>query len=222
MAAPGANRIVIVVTGGAALDAQLVADLPADAMVVAADSGIDRALDLGLHVDVAVGDFDSVSTEGLETVADRGAQIQRHRTAKDETDLELALDTAVALGASRVLVLGGDGGRLDHLLGNVLVLTAAKYAALDLVAEMATARVTVVRARAVLSGQPNDLVTLLAVGGPAFGVTTTGLQYPLRDEDLHPGSSRGVSNVLVDDHAEVLLRSGTLVAVQPRPIGTEP
>lgn len=222
MAAPSASSNVIVVTGGAALDARRVADLPAGAIVVAADSGIDRALALGLHVDVAVGDFDSVSAAALETVSARGAEIERHPAAKDETDLELALDAALARGARRVLVLGGDGGRLDHLLGNVLVLAAPKYATVDVVAEMGTARLTIVRAHTRLSGQPTDLVTLLAVHGPARGVTTEGLRYPLRNEDLHPGSSRGVSNVLLGDHADVHLRSGALVAVQPRSIGTEP
>jgi len=213
---------VIVVTGGAALDARHLTTLPAQAVILAADSGIDRALELGLRVDVAIGDFDSVSPAALEAVIASGAEVERHPEAKDETDLELALDAALARGARRVLVLGGDGGRVDHLLGNVLVLAAPKYASVELVAEMGSARLTVVRSRAVLSGEPDDLVTLLAVHGPALGVTTDGLRYPLVDEDLHPGSSRGVSNLLLGVRAEVHLRAGTLVAVQPRSLPTEP
>ncbi len=222
MAPSSASSNVIVVTGGEALDARVLAPLPEGAIVVAADSGIDRALDLGLHVDVAVGDFDSVSAAALRSVTESGAEIERHPTAKDETDLELALDAALARGARRILVLGGDGGRVDHLLGNVMVLTSPKYAAVDLVAEMSSARLTVLRTHAVLSGRPTDLVTLLAVHGPALGVTTDGLRYPLCDEDLQPGSSRGVSNALLETRAEVSLRSGTLVAVQPRSVQPKP
>ena len=44
-------------------------------------------------------------------------------------------------------------------------------------------------------GEPGELVSLLAVNGPAEGVTTEGLAYPLRGETLEPGSTRGVSNV---------------------------
>ena len=56
--------------------------------------------------------------------------------------------------------------------------------------------------------------------GPARGVTTTGLLYPLHSEDLVPGTTRGVSNELVSDPATVTLTGGVLVAVQPGLLGT--
>jgi thiamine pyrophosphokinase len=65
-----------------------------------------------------------------------------------------------------------------------------------------------------------DLVTLLPVHGPARRVTTTGLLYPLNGEDLNPGSTRGVSNELVDDQATVALDAGVLLAIQPGQLGT--
>jgi thiamine pyrophosphokinase len=60
-------------------------------------------------------------------------------------------------------------------------------------------------------------VTLLAAHGPARGVTTEGLRYRLTGEDLQPGSTRGVSNELLADHARVHLEAGVLLAVQPDP-----
>lgn len=56
---------------------------------------------------------------------------------------------------------------------------------------------------------------LLPVHGPALGVVTGGLLYPLAGEDLPPGTSRGVSNVLAADRATVSLTGGVLLAVQP-------
>ncbi|MEO7427964.1 MAG: thiamine diphosphokinase [Acidimicrobiales bacterium] len=215
MAAPGASDSFIVVTGGDALDPAHVADLPADAVVIAADSGIDHALAAGLTVDVAVGDFDSVSHASLQVVSDAGAVVERHPAAKDETDLELALDAAMDRGARQILVLGGHGGRLDHLLANALLLASPKYADAVLVAQMGSARVTVVRDSATLTARPGDLVTLLAMHGPARGVTTDGLLYPLDDDELLPGSTRGVSNELTGPRASVRLREGVLLAVQP-------
>jgi thiamine pyrophosphokinase len=58
-------------------------------------------------------------------------------------------------------------------------------------------------------------VTLLAIGGPARGIVTEGLRYPLRDEELAPGTTRGVSNELVGRSATVGLAAGTLLVVQP-------
>ncbi|MGQ0430884.1 MAG: thiamine diphosphokinase, partial [Microthrixaceae bacterium] len=212
-----ASEQVIVVTGGDAVDAARLTDLPLGALVIAADSGIDQALALGLHVDVAVGDFDSVSPDALRRVRAAGAEVERHPEAKDETDLELALDAAIERGARRVHVLGGHGGRLDHFLANALLLASPRYAGVEIVAWMGAALVTVVRDAAALMGRPGDLVTLLAVHGPATGVTTEGLRYPLDGDVLLPGSTRGVSNQLLDTTARVSLSDGVLIVVQPGP-----
>ena len=101
-------------------------DLPDTAIVVAADSGLHLAETLGLHVDRIVGDLDSADPDLVEAAVARGAVIERHPAEKDATDLELALDAAVREGAQRVVVVGGGGGRLDHFLANVLLITTPR------------------------------------------------------------------------------------------------
>ena len=61
---------------------------------------------------------------------------------------------------------------------------------------------------------------LLAVGGPATGITTTGLRWALTDGTLAPGSSRGVSNEFTGDAAEITLTAGVLLAIAPDPRST--
>jgi thiamine pyrophosphokinase len=218
--AAGSTTTVVVVTGGDPLHGVALPAIPEGAPVVAADSGVDRAHELGLVVDLAVGDFDSVTDGGLRAAERGGARVDRHPVAKDATDLELALGAALRLEPSRLIVLGGHGGRLDHLLANALLLASDALRGVEVVAQMGHARVTVVRRRGELSGRPGDVVTLLPVGGPACGVATDGLLYPLRDEDLAPGTTRGVSNELLRPTAVVTLRSGVLLAVQPGPAVT--
>ncbi|MCD9622812.1 thiamine diphosphokinase [Rhabdothermincola salaria] len=208
-------------TGGEAPDVDLVADMladvPDDAPVVAADSGIEHALRLGLGIDHAVGDFDSVEAAVLAGVEAAGTHVQRHPVAKDATDLELALDAAVELGALRVVVLGGHGGRLDHFLGNALLLASPRYANLVIDGVMGDARVHVARpwVPTRFRGRPGDLVTLLPVNGPAEGVSTSGLGFPLDMETLVEGTTRGVSNEMTADEAEVRLTGGCLLVVRP-------
>ena len=197
--------------------------LPAAESVVAADGGLDRALALGLTVDVVVGDLDSVSGDALAAAEAAGVRVVRHPTAKDATDLELALDEAAALcarrdvGTGRVLVLASAGGRLDHLLSSLLLLASERYAAVELDALVGDALVQVIRGERALAGTAGETVSLLALGGPAVGVTTSGLEYPLRTETLEPGSSRGVSNVFSGGEARVSLASGVLLAIRPAP-----
>jgi thiamine pyrophosphokinase len=183
--------------------------------VVAADGGLERARELGLHVDVVVGDLDSVTPETLAVAETAGARVVRHPQAKDATDLELALDEAVALGARRVLLVASSAGRLDHLLGSLLLLGAERYAELELDALVGDALVHVIRTERTLEGAPGALLTLVPLGGEATGVTTQGLEYPLVGETLEPGTTRGVSNVFTGTEARVGLDGGVLLAIRP-------
>ncbi|HEX6416915.1 MAG TPA: thiamine diphosphokinase, partial [Acidimicrobiales bacterium] len=196
-------------------------DLGDAPLVVAADSGLAHARDLGLVVERVVGDMDSVEPGDLEEAAAAGTQVDRHPAAKDATDLDLAIDVALAARPSRLVVVTGRGDRLDHALAVALGLAGPHRATgVPVEAWIGRAHLWVVRRRARLAGRPGDLLSLLPAHGPARGVTTTGLLYPLRDEDLPAGASRGVSNEWVEDEATVQVRSGVLLAVAPGLAGT--
>lgn len=201
-----------VVTGGEPPEPRLLGELAHPQLVVAADSGADIAAGLGLRVDVVVGDFDSVSPAGAAAAGER----RRFPTDKDATDLALALAEARDRGAASISVVGGGGGRLDHLLANVATLAGDELAPVRVDALMGSARLWVVRGAETIRGAVGDLVTLLAHGGPATGIRTTGLRWPLAGDTLPAASSRGVSNVFDAPEATVTLRSGTLLAVRPR------
>jgi thiamine pyrophosphokinase len=202
---------VVVVASGAGPSVTV----PGASTVIAADGGLDRATALGLDVDVVIGDLDSVSAGALAAAEAAGARVVRHPEAKDATDLELALDEAVRLGARSVLLVASAEGRLDHLLGSLVLLGAEPYAAIELDAIVGDALVHVVRGERALRGSPGELLSLIAVGGPATGVVTSGLDFPLASETLRPGSSRGLSNVFTATEARVALDAGVLLAIRP-------
>ena len=106
-----------------------------------------------------------------------------------------------------------EGDRIDHLLGNALVLAGPRYRPLRPRWLVKGARVQVVHDHVVITGHAGDTVSLLAVGGPATGVATTGLRWQLRGEDRPAGSSRGLSNEMTGAQAEISLETGTLLAV---------
>jgi thiamine pyrophosphokinase len=206
-------RALVIAGGDAPLPIE--ADLAAAPLVIAADSGVAHALALGLRIDLVIGDLDSAEPAHVEQAEAGGARVDRHPVDKDATDLELALDAARALGAGEVTVLGAGGGRLDHLLANLLLLTHGSYADLVIDALVDDTRVTVVRAERRLVGPIGSTVTLLPIGGTASGVTTTGLRWTLTDADLVAATTRGVSNEIVASPATVRVRTGVLLAIQP-------
>jgi thiamine pyrophosphokinase len=215
--AASAGPVAVVVGGGGppAVAAADLGPLGRDAVVIAADSGLDGARRLGLAVDLVVGDMDSVDAAALAVAEAAGTPVERHPAAKDATDLDLALDAARARGADRLVVVTGTGDRFDHALAVALSLAAGRLAGAAVEAWIGPAHLWVVRDRLAFGGQPGMLVSLIPAHGPARGVTTTGLQYPLHGEDLGAGTTRGVSNVLLGREATVALEEGTLLVIAP-------
>jgi len=205
----------LVFAGGDAVDARFAAVLPVDAWIVAADSGLEHVQMLGRTADLIVGDLDSVSAVALDRAVRGGTRVEQHSPDKDATDLELALDAAKRAGATRVTVVGAGGGRLDHFLANVMLFVAPAWNGFELHALVGDAHVVVVREHAVLRGAVGSIVSLLTPAGSVRGVTTTGLRWPLRGDELPSGTTRGVSNEMTDPVATVALHDGVLLAVQP-------
>ncbi len=210
---------VVIVIGGGAPAAGWAETVPVAAPVIAADSGVASVLAAGLTPVIVVGDLDSASPDALARAEALGARIERHPIEKDATDLELALETALTFDPRRVLIVGSDGGRLDHLFSAALVLASDRWSAVEIDGLFGPARLHIVRGTRTLPGDPGETLTLLALHGAATGVVTDGLAYPLRGETLAPGSSRGVSNTLVAPEATVTVGAGTLLALFP---GTHP
>ena len=219
----------MVFSGGSAPDSRVAAMLPAERFVIAADGGHRFAQDLGLLVDVLVGDFDSLATSDLEAAELSDTEIVRHRVDKDATDLELALDLAIERGPREVIVVGGgEGERLDHFVGMLSLLGDPRYSEAKVSAWLGHSRVVVVR-----PGQPatferaadntadttSTYLSLIPITDAVDGVTTAGLRFALDNDTLLRHRTRGVSNEFAEPTAGALatvsITSGALLVVQP-------
>jgi thiamine pyrophosphokinase len=192
--------------------------VPSPAVVIAADSGYEAAHALGLSVDLLVGDLDSLSPAALAAARASGIPVDEHPADKDATDLELALRAAIGLRPVEIVVIGGLGGRLDHLLGNAMLLGASFLGDVPVRWEGAgvTGHRVIPAGGCRVTGSPGDLVSLLPIGGPAGGVVTHGLRWRLEDETIPFGSTRGLSNRLTGTKARVSIGSGVLLVIHER------
>jgi thiamine pyrophosphokinase len=182
-------------------------------LLIAADGGGNALFAAGLAPQLVVGDLDSLEPAAEAAFAAAGAEIRRHPAEKDETDLELALLAAIHHGATSIDLLGAMEGRWDQALANVALLALPELAGrrVRLLGEGQEAYLA--RGEATIAGQVGEKVSLLPLGGPARGITTRGLYYPLRDAELRFERSRGVSNVIVEPPAHVTVREGLLLVV---------
>lgn len=210
------KRILVITGGDSSGSAPDVASGTPYDLVIAVDSGLDRARALGIEPDIVIGDLDSASLDAVEAERRAGTEIDAHPADKDHTDFDLALSRAIDEEASEIEVIGGAGGRPDHWLANLSLLAAAGRSGASVSAEMGGWSISVLTEGQTYSEDcaAGQVVSLLPVGGDASGITTEGLRYPLEDEDLPSGTSRGVSNVACGGLVKVDLRGGTLLVMR--------
>lgn len=183
------------------------------ALIVCVDGGTTNALALGLVPHVIIGDMDSVTVPQRRELEAAGTKFIVHSTHKDESDTELALRYCVEQGANEILLLGALGGRLDHMLANLLLLADPTWQGIPLRIVDGDTRIELCTARCEIAGAAGDIVSLLPWGGDALGVHTEGLEYPLVDEPLYFGPARGLSNVMRGERAAVTVRAGRLLVI---------
>ncbi len=215
---------MIIVGGGASPPLALAARLPTADLVICADLGYAHAGALGLRPSLLIGDLDSLDEAGLSAAEAAGVCVERHPPEKDATDLELALDAAVRAVAHKtgpvsftVVATPDIGERIDHLLSQLGLLASPNYRTFFVDAWFGQSHVHIVRPGTTrhVSSVPNELVTILAIGGNADGVETQGLRYPLRRETLTPFTTRGVSNIAESTSFSVTCLHGCLAVIRP-------
>ncbi len=202
---------VVVIAAGTDPPTAIPPDLASARHVVAADSGYDLAVALGLEADVLVGDLDSVSPEGLARARASGLRIVEHPEDKDVTDLELAIAMVVDDDCDRLVVIGGRGGRLDHQLSVVSILAAVRGPTC-VEAWMGDSALFVVRDRWSARLARGATCSLLAWDGRPV-VRTTGLRWPLDGEEVRRGSGRGVSNEALGGVVQVEVEGGVVLVI---------
>jgi thiamine pyrophosphokinase len=193
-------KTALLVTGGDAPALELITHRIKDcSFICAADSGLDVLISWGVEPDLVVGDMDSISDPAI---LDRYPGTIRHPADKDDTDTEIGLHELRARAYQRILLIGGGGGRLDHLLA-IRALFDKPWGQ----DEWLTHRERVVRI-----AEPTRLVvpegstvSVFPLSSGASGMTSTGLKWPLAGLCWGPGEF-GVSNLAVS--SEVMVSPG--------------
>lgn len=184
--------------------------------ILAADGGTRHALDLGLTPSAIIGDLDSITSEERRKMKDADVQLIQRPRDKNETDLELALDYAIQNGQREIVIVAALGGRLDQTLGNLALLTNIQLSILNIKLDDGVEETFFVRDQAQVQGRSGDLVSLIPWGGEVRGVRTDGLRWPLSSETLLPHKTRGISNELLGEVANIQIQSGLLLIVHRR------
>jgi thiamine pyrophosphokinase len=202
----------LLLVGGEAPPRERVAPLFATAdLVCAADSGLDLAHSWGLSPGLIVGDMDSLSEPGLLS-AFPDAQIHRLERAKDESDTEAGLALCRDRGADDIVIVGGGGGRLDHLLAiRALFERPLRPSAWHLAMDS----VFLVTSGSFLSfeAEAGGLVSVFPLAGGSRAMTSKGLRWDLAGLDWSAGYY-GLSNETLGGSVTIAAGEGDLLVIR--------
>ena len=189
-------------------------------LVIAADSGYLTARRFGIIPDILLGDLDSLDKSALSPHELDTLEKIIVPAIKDDTDTQLAVDTALERGAENIYIIGGLGGRLDHTLSSVFLLeyivdrgaccmmTDGRNTVRVLSADGECRSITVKRGYIYLS--------LVSLSDACLGVSVSGVFYPLDGVRLTRKYSYAVSNEITADFAEISLCDGVMLIIESR------
>lgn len=155
-----------------------------------------------------IGDMDSIPQALLKKYQEYNIPNIVHPRAKDETDLELALELALKSNPSQVTILGAIGDRLDHTLANILLLSRCLDKGIPAKIMDEQQSIYLVDNKLKLQGKPGDLFSLMPIKGVLKGVSLRGLEYPLENATLDFGTPQGLSNIFVASQVEIQIQQG--------------
>ena len=187
--------------------------------VIAVDRGLNAAWALGIVPDVTVGDFDSADPAALADFRRREHIVwEVHQPEKDDTDTELAIKRAAAMGAGYIVLLGATGGRLDHLLGNIHLLYPCLQRGVEACILDPGNKLYLIDGERRFKRREvwGTYISFLPLTEEVKGITLRGFKYPLTDKDIAIGTSLCISNELAADEAVITLQDGVLIVVESR------
>ena len=203
------SKYAILLSGPVVKTTRLIQQL-SNARVIAADGGMIHAASLGLSPELWVGDFDSTP----QALADRWHNVPRqtHPVAKDASDGELAISEALRRGATSLILVGGMGGQLDHVLAHAgfllalakrgveVMMTSGCEEAFGLVDEL---QLPDLRLGTRISVMPfSDLI----------GLSISGVKWPLTNQLIRLGTAHSLANE-VTGQVKLSLASGSAIVV---------
>ncbi|MCR5541943.1 MAG: thiamine diphosphokinase [Ruminococcus sp.] len=181
------------------------------AFVICADKGFALAESLGIEADIVLGDFDSLN------YTPSGDKVMCFPPEKDDTDLMLAVNKALEMGAKKIVIYGACGGRIDHMIGNI--------ACLALIAENGACG-TIVGDNDIISfHMPSEFsvpykegfsLSLFAYSREVKGLSISGAKYCVQDCTLTDSVTLGVSNEITSREAKISFTEGRLLVIQSR------
>lgn len=177
-------------------------------LVVGVDGGCTLLERLSITPDIILGDFDSIGDLDMYRERWPNAAVKTFPVDKDYTDAELAFEVMDAHDIDRIMIIGGFGGRADHMVSVLhMLLSASNRVMID--EQNYVEKIQAPYKRVVEKNEKQrEYVSLIPTGGRFTGITLSGFKYPLNDAVIDFAQTVGISNEVVDTIGTIEIESG--------------
>ncbi len=227
----------VVIVAGGNYDENLVKafidETEEDVFLIGADRGAFSLINSGYKIDIAIGDFDSVTDEEKETINTYSRKVKKLDPVKDATDMECALKKALDICSysddyyNNIYIFAGTGTRLDHTLANINLLYMVMCSSGQRIKENTKAylidghnRIRLLQKKKTYVFYKDQLfgkyISFLPFAGEVNGVKLKGFKYENKLGYFFNGNSLGISNEAVDDMLSVYFENGLLLMIESR------
>ncbi|MGN8645042.1 thiamine diphosphokinase [Gracilibacillus sp. HCP3S3_G5_1] len=182
---------------------------------IGADLGASYLLKNQLPIDVAIGDFDSIDMKEKELIKQKAKNFHEYSVEKNETDLELAIEAALSYRPASIFLFGATAGRLDHELANIQMLYHLLEKNVDAKIIDDKNILSIYRpGKYEVTAKNSDLLSFIPLTPSVKGLTLKGFYYPLDNYTVTWGSTRCISNQLINEQGTFLFNDGILIMIK--------
>ncbi|ALF25354.1 thiamine diphosphokinase [Fusobacterium nucleatum] len=176
--------------------------------IYCADGGANFCYELTLIPKEIYGDLDSIKDEVKEFYQEKKVKFIKFKIEKDYTDSELLLNE-IQNKYDVIYCIAGLGGSIDHELTNINLL--AKYSNLIFISEKE--KIFKIDSDSKFNGMINTKISFVIFSDQVKGLTLKGFKYSIENLDIKKGEARCISNIIVENKANLLIKSGSLLCV---------
>ena len=181
-------------------------------LIIAADAGYRNATLMGVHINILIGDLDS-----LGMIPDDVDEVIKLPAEKDETDTQIAVDTAIERGADEIVIVGSTGGRLDHALSTLAILEKNWEKRISIYIVNGQNRVRYIKNSGfIVVRSKYKYFSLIAADEKVKGVSIEGAKYPLKNKMLTRNNQFAVSNEILKNAALINVKKGGIFIIESR------
>lgn len=205
----------VLIFSGGNLNHWSISNIKEDDFIIGVDRGAYFLYTNGIKMNVAIGDFDSVTKKEKDLIlANTNEMISCDAIDKNETDTEMAYNYALKKQPKEILLFGVLGTRFDHSIANIQLLYSGLQAGINSKIIDEWNEIQLVNSQLVIHKNKFRNISLLPFTQEVKGVTLEGFQYPLQNATIKIGESIGISNVLNGDFGKITVTSGILQVIE--------